>query len=606
MSKSIVLECRQKDSSLINQNGDYETNFKSGVVEINTGDVITLKSAYIDTTFQNQYNFLHDVILNIEFGYYISDWDIGQGKTDYVNDDLTGPDFCTGAIYSPYKYIEAGELDPNIFEYITGIVYFIAPLTGGNDEISFYFNYLDVNGQSRTLIKTYPKGYFVNGTYKPLQKEDSTTPILVKKGSFKPTTITVQEYFLDAGLDADSGFFFLDTGIPTTDIYEPYILTTNILIEAGSYTPENLAQVLTEKMASNRSTKNAGVFNNKFISPVNVFDVGKPDPQNPNNQIQETVFWYNQTGYQLSDPIPEGEDTGSALTNGFTFAPNSNTLAGASQITWQYDEISQKMQLLYIHTPMYDSTTGADLSVYYLRQGSNYEEQQRRGSIYTCARHSGIYFTGLSATDSVSKKSIPFWENLGFNLSKLCAVLTPLAQQEVDIFDKDDGFWYYYNLKNGLNITDGYVGIDSIIKKSVNEWYEVVNIPDDSNTGFVSTIQASTIINPDLSIPQIFTPYSHFLISCDLNYTSDYYAGDSSWTKISAIVSRYYAYGSYTSGDGAQSIQYEHMGAPIYLKNARIRILTPDKIVEPELGADNTIMMEIIKPLAPPQQNIKK
>ena len=606
MSKSLVLECRQKDSLLVNQNGDYETNFRSGVVEINTGDVITLKSAYIDTTFQNQYNFVNDIILNIEFGVYISDWSRGQDKTGYVNDNPEiDTDFCTGAIYSPYKVIKGGELDPNIYQLVSELNYWVSSLNAQVQSYTFVFNYLDYNNVPRQIVKGYPAGYFNNGTYSDIVVTDKTTPFIIRKGSLKPDGETQNVTFAEAGLDVNKGYWFPTFTNATSNFYEPYVFNTEIIIPAGSYTPENIGQILTEKIASNKSTNNAGVFNNKFIFPVNVFDVGKPDPENPDEVIQEEVFFYNQTGYNLEDPLPDGSPTGDPLINGFYFNPNSPTLIGATQITFQYDTIAQKIQLLYSYMPMYDATDGVNISCYYLRQGSDYEEQHRRGNIFTCARHSGIYFTGLSAKDSVTNRPLQFWQNLGFDLGTLCATKQTIGDGLITKFG-DEGIWSYYDLKDGINVTNGYVGIDSAIKKG-QTWMEVATVPDDSDSGIVATIQASTIINSNLSIPQIFTPYSHFLISCDLNYTTDYYGADSMWTKISAIVSRYYAYGTYTSGDGAQSIQYQHYGAPIYLKNCRVRIMKPDKTIDQNLGEDNTVMMEIIKPLPQPQpQQIKK
>jgi hypothetical protein len=607
MSKSTILELRQKDSKRVNLNGDYETTFNSGVVDIQEGDIVTLKSAYIDTTFQNQFNFDNDQLLNIEFCPYITDWSRGQDKTGWQNnvaDD--NPDFVTGAIYSPYKKIVAGNLNPEVYQLVTEINYWLSSLSAPNpDSVTFTFNYLDYNDTPRQLIKTYPPGYFSNGSYGDKIVTDKTTAVLIRAGSFKPTSDTLNREFENAELDPNKGYFFLTFGEPTADLYEPYLLNAQIVIPKGSYTPEELGQILTEKMASNRSTNNPGIFNNPFVFPVNVFDVGKPDPEQPSENIQEEVYYYNQTGYNKLDPIPDGESTGDALTNRFYFQPNSSTLIGSSQISFQYDGIS-KFQILYLHTPIYDDLTGATISCRYLRQGSNFGEEERRGNIYTCARHSGIFFTSLTSIDAVTLKPTRFWENLGFDLGSLCPqkISTQILEEKFG----EEGIWSYYNLIDGINVTNGYVGLDSAIKKTKNDWFSVVDVPNDDDVGFESTIQATTIINASLTLPQVFNPYSHFLISCDLNYTSDYIGGDSMWTKISSIVSKYYSYGTYTSGDGSASIQYTHTGAPIYLKNARIRILTPDKTIDPELGPDNTIMMEIIKPITQqqPQEQEKK
>ena len=62
-----------------------------------------------------------------------------------------------------------------------------------------------------------------------------------------------------------------------------------------------------------------------------------------------------------------------------------------------------------------------------------------------------------------------------------------------------------------------------------------------------------------------------------------------------AIVSRYYELNSFTSGTEGDSLVYTHEGEPITLSSFGVRIMTPQKVVADNLGANTAVFLEIVR-----------
>ena len=130
-----ILEFRQKDSRNVISNGYYENTLNGDVIEINEGDVVSIKNVFLDTTQENQYSFPNDVNLVIDYGVYIVDWNDDDAKQNYENSDgnKDTPRYLTGEVYLPYKDIQGQPLDPNIYQFVQGLSYnalpFVQPST---------------------------------------------------------------------------------------------------------------------------------------------------------------------------------------------------------------------------------------------------------------------------------------------------------------------------------------------------------------------------------------------------------------------------------------------------------------------------------------------
>jgi hypothetical protein len=563
-----IIELRQKDAINIVQNGVYDSTLNEDVIEINEGDEISIKSVFIDTTEQNSFVFPNDVNLEIEFGFYMTDWRENDEKIP--SEGLEGVN--TGELYIPYKAVLGNQLDPAVFELITSIDYNVSVGSNQTNTITYSYTYIDYDNNSQTLIRSYPVGS--NQGFSPFQNDTNQIQvykdairILTRKGTFQATANTLQ--LMAKNLEAND-FFRLETQAPTIDTYAPYIMTASLVFPKGIYSPSELSNKLSETLTNNsispRLNKQNASLNN-FLRPTKIFDLNQPSPDGDGVIIEQVEF------YNLD------------LTNKFTYTLGSNEFIGASQIDFNYDDVSNKFQILFMHTPMYDDDSGLNISVYYLRK--NYSAD---GAVYTCGKHSGIYFNSLKSFDSVSGQQTTFFEDLGFDLNLLCVQPTTI---EDEILNKT-GLFTKYNLLNGLNMTDAFVGNDSLIVKGKDTWYALQNISDKVDAN-ISTSEATITIDAQLTLPQVAVPFSHYLIELSLGLKNSYVDGITSYSNISSIVSRYYSYGSYTSDGGEGSISYIHKGSPLYFRSAKTRILTSSKIPDPKIGPDNTIMVQITK-----------
>ena len=87
----------------------------------------------------------------------------------------------------------------------------------------------------------------------------------------------------------------------------------------------------------------------------------------------------------------------------------------------------------------------------------------------------------------------------------------------------------------------------------------------------------------------------YFLIEINSNFNNEYTDELNTYKKISAIVSRYYSQGSYTSADISASIPYIHKGQTVSLNNFNVRILDKNKNLVDNIGDDNCVFLELIK-----------
>lgn len=579
-----IIELRQKDSLNVMSNGVYENTLNGKTIEVNDGDVISIKNVFLDTTQQNQFTFENDVNLTIKFGMYMVDWRSDTKKKNYedsIPSQSGEPRYLTGETYLPYKTTIGEPLDPNKYEVITEIIYNVKSGANAESAISFTFLYIDFNGVQSQITRTYPynppiTSPFVNQTNNTIPFGDSNLQLIVEKGTFL-TAPQSQQNVEDLLTELTPIELVLEP-TPTIDEYAPYVFTKEVLFPSGVYSPSELSLKLGELLTTNfiASKDNKAISNvNPFLRVIRDFDNFSPNPDGTPGAIAVQTFFYNTD-----------------LTSRFQYDVQDNDWIGASQVDFNFDQESQKFQIVFIHTPQYDSDTGNQISVRYLCEGSEYPNfGKREGPVYTVGKHAGIYFNELTSNDSITGNKTTFWEDLGFDLTKLC--VTPIREVK-QIFDIN-GFVTNYNLIDGVNTTNAFIGMDTTVLKGVTTWFQRPTVPTNTDAGaLISTVEATTVIDAQLSIPQIQTPFSHYLIDLNLGFVNNYTDANTIYKNISSVVSRYYSYGSYLS-DQQGSINYTHKGAPLYIRSGKIRVLTADKSTDNNLSDDNTIIVQIIK-----------
>lgn len=603
MSANIILECRQQDTKSVSANGVYETYLANDVI-INDGDILLMKNAFIDTKKEGNINIENDLILNINYGVYFTDWiEDTTNKKEYVNSDgmnIFGEEtnyYNFGSVYKgqrfiPYYFKSTSGGD---FQEVNSVSYKALGMVFGEQspDMPVVYQYTDaLTNQIMVIHKTIPANE-ANFVY------TDELGFLIKSGSFSIISPSLNK------METDYYWKFISqdiVDIPSTGVYSPYIFTKSFTLPAGNYSPNNLSLLISKLMSDNNiNGGNSSISNNSFVKYVSEFGVGAVYPNGATGTIGTDGTYF------FSDD----------MTSRFRFGNEPPVLGncpdylfGSTQTALQFDPDSNSFLWEYLHSPIFDLTTGNNISVRIANIGSVVSGGSTpviANNYLKTTDNGGIFFTGLSAKNAISGEYFDFWSGvLGFDLSKICV----LPRKQVKAVGTQSyfgltGYFYSYILTPTVNITSGYSGVDASIVKKVGaiNWYTVskVNIPSAGDTPAIrqqpaifSTIDETTPLIADIPYNELINTFSHYIIDADLHFIGDF-IGKNKYNNIQGTVSKYYQVANYIVGDSDGAIQYQHKGMPLMLKSIRVRILRSDKTVDPNLGVDNTIMFQLIK-----------
>ena len=603
MTTNIILECRQSDTKSVTKNGIYESFLADDVI-INEGDILQLKSAFIDTKKEGDINIENDLILTINYGVYFTDWieDIANKKeykdasgTDIFSKQASSPlIYNYGAVYKsqrfiPYYFVNSTGIE---YEQVNSVSYKSLGATFGEQSLDMpvVYQYVDaLTNQIMTIHRTIPGS-------EPGFIYVDVLGFLTKTGSFQIISPSTKDMEIDYYWQYESEDV---TIIPSQGAYTPYIFTKNITLPAGNYSPGNLSLLISKLMSDNTiDNTTSTISNSSFVKYVSQFNVGAPYPNGATGVIPA------EGTYFFSDD----------MTTRFRFgaSPPSisgcpNFIIGATQTALEFDPDSNSFNWAYLHTPIYDGTNGNTISCRIANIGkwtSNSAPYATDNYIKT-SENSGIFFTGLSAKLASDNQPFDFWAGvLGFDVGKITAEpRPPVSTTGTNTYFGLTGVFYSYVLSPSVNIVSGYSGIDNSIIKQQNKWYTVATIGVPATNGsnqivqqasIFSTIDTTTALIADTPYTELIDSFSHYIIDADLHFIGSF-VGKDKYNNIQGTVSKYYAVNNYLIGDTDGAIQYIHKGAPLMLKSIKVRILRSDKTDDPNLGKDNTIMFQLIK-----------
>ncbi len=590
--ESQILELRQLQSRAIENPGDYET-ILSKEITVQEGDEILLNKVYIDTvsTSQEKIEIEKDITLSIDGYLYNVNWN-RLGKT-YANTNSaqagTGPEICVACGET------TGGLPPGKYERLESVQYEWNGKERG-DGTSFWggfelvIGFTDTNGNKDAKINILLQGGDYKRTTGPFTTNIGVN-YLVADG-YKILSPSPSQISNDELTKIDN----FNTGTPTgTKIYSPIHRKMTIPIKQGSYDPDHLGRIITEKLTFNN---NAGKNFNNYDQLDNPFFVNSKD-------LTSTTYIGSKK----------------AFTDGpMTFTYADNFFVGASQIVLEYDEETQRFKFSYTHTPLYDKN--GNMVIQYLNRTIASEGnpsgagQARYPSLLgpqfsSIGRNGGIIFSSLSATTDEDNSPYDFWKaklgitpsNITSNYKHISVDIAPLGGAcEIPEFD---------DLVNGVNLTEGLQSIDTTISKvssanpSVQDFMKVPDlertidtskliIPDD----YKANIGTETIpIFGDDIFQQSNFKFGYFQISIDASFKQYLVNEDTMKRTIKGVVSRYFERNNYTSGTGDSGFLYIHRGEPIQLSSLRVRILDATGKLASNIGNDNTVFLEIRKPL---------
>ena len=577
---TITIELRQADAK-VNSNGDYE-NQLARQVTIEDGDIVMLKSCFLDTVNQQNINVYDDLTLTLVNGVYITDW--------YYSDDYKETwTSKTGA------FPDSNTVSPSGNNYIAYKAVGI-PTTGFSLVNYFAFN---ISPQADSTLSNFPVTFSYRDTTNTLSFFQSSISWVNWTGTDLPQNPKYQVWVPVNVIAKDGTFTALNQPLlalegltvigPNTspvsedETYQPWLFTTNITLPKGSYTTAEISTLISKELSKNGTISNANMVNSNFLFESGSFDAGKPNPDGtPGNIAVQTPF--------ISSNIVDSDLVDGTL---FKFVPDKKMFVGASQLALEFNSDNNKFNFTYLHTPMYDATNGDTISVRYINQFLNPANE-----LIGVTTNGGVFFTSMYATDSQGNY-VDFWGgSLGFDVGSMCVNLT---QPITNIFgDTTSKYYLVENLVPGQHITTGYIGLDTAVVKGANSWYigqvPKTDTPADLQNGISSTLNDTVGIVAPENYTLLIDSFSHYLLQLDINFYNTFIGVDN-WRNLNAIVNKYYNYGSYTFGDPDSALTYTHKGAPLTIKSIKTRVLTPDKKLDESLGADNTIYLSVIKPL---------
>jgi hypothetical protein len=579
-STNSILELRQADSNLVNANGDYEILLAKDTI-INSGDILALKNAFIDTKPEGNIVIDSDTTLTIQFMPYITDWLLTEDKQEYYNRDNSEAEFTktvNGLDFVPYYYTDSGVIEG--YETITAVNYASYPpvsIPPPPPSFTTTYSYINAAGQTvvfhTTVFRAFEPG--MEGTLVP----DPLSGVVAKIGSFKLLTDPklIASVFMDY---AGSNPIVISPIPPESDIWNPYIFTTTLVIPQGNYSPSFLSLYISEKLSQNNS-QNLPTINSlaqtPFLKTSKNYDVDQPMPNgalNPDGTPR--VIGEEGTMYIATD---------NSLR--FIFAEGKNYFIGSSQIALEYDTDSNKMVFQFLHFPMYDNVSGTNISVRY-----QYYNNVDTNPIIATAKNGGILLTGLSSVDATGN-STNFWTDvLGFDLGVIC--VNSHAGYLTTVLGLSGLTQTLGTTTHGVNMTTGFAGIDTIVVKNQSKFYLEEPLTSFDDNILSSTINNTIALEASTTINQLINRYSHYIIQTDIVFRNTF-TGINSFTNMNGIISKWYSSNNYTFSDGDGAIEYIHSGQPVYIKSIKVRILSSDKTIDPELGSDNTIFFQIIK-----------
>lgn len=566
--ESQIIELREAQSLRENDVGDYNINL-SKPITINAGDEILLNKAFIDTqeTSNQKIEIEADLTLQIHSYLYVSHWK-NSGIFSSVLGDMDGES------YFSCKKTNSGGIPSghsSWTKWSAKRINLSKPM--GNQKLNegnIVYQYEDINGTTQFHTVHFPtlnqNSYIVDVNI--IFKNDTLKQLVPSQTDKTPSGQAYLAENYNCEFEA-----IVDNTPPTNERYDPYISQMTIPLPKGSYEPGHLAKYITDKLSMNNIN---GLFTDTYgyLSSPFLKDSSNPDiTGNTYIRANDTDTDYN---------------FGSL---------NPHMLVGSSQIALEYDIETNRFKWSFLHLPMYDDN-GNIIETLIV--------QSVTGDPFKYAWNSkagGIAFQHLGAIDSNGNQTTFWTDKISMNLSTLYPPVKYVSHGTGIIIPK-------ISCENGLQLTKGYNGLDSVITKS-KDFYKLNEIvlktssggtPSPGATDIIVTSPPASLIGTE-TIPiygnDIFDEksmeFGYFQIAIDTTFKQFLVNQDTIKKTIKGIVSRYNERGSYTSGTTDSGFIYIHRGEALELSSFNVRILDSNGNLANNIGSDNTIYLEVRK-----------
>jgi hypothetical protein len=349
-------------------------------------------------------------------------------------------------------------------------------------------------------------------------------------------------------------------------------------IKAGSYTPQEIQTIITDRLSSINGQVLQGDRRGNQIEFTQLFSGSR-------FLLNATSFNYGATSYWLDsytsttnmDTVRKFRMVPQTAGNAPLAPANTNVptyFIGTNQMALDYDDISQTFQWSFIHMPMVDPSDGQianALTRMTFKYNNNVDYYV--GPIHSQTKQGGIFFTKL--------EPVSFWEQLGFNLNNVVV-----------------------DTSNGIDITevmkktsDQQLGLTTILSLSplnnmvVNQGWEGNQVP----LFILKYLQNNNIVPLKAESTYQSSNSGYYLISTELGFNNEYNDGNKIYGNISAIASKQWIQNDFVSVFDDGGIPYIHSGSPFLLSSVKVKILNSQKNLAENLKPNSTLFIQIIK-----------
>lgn len=582
------IELRQIDSNSVNQNGDYTINLEQPVL-MREGDSLSLYKAFIDTRDQQDNNIIIDNDLNIhvDFVPYIQNWSANQQLEDEPDPIMISVGGTAPVDNKPYFLAFSDEHpDPAGGAILTEI------FLGVNDHnkipsgFSTEYQYSDIYGETQFLTHNF--GLPV--TEIPLVYVIQNLNIRCIKDSF--SDITSDQTYADAfkievkhvKKNVKTQFKYTNApapSTPTTKHLEPFTSRKTVVLPAGKYTPNGIAENISLKMT-------------EFIEPFS----GAIPVQIGNILVSSGLVGVTET-FSSSQGVCVDCETGNKILLPFNRKGDlNNYLIGASQFALEFDSDSNLFSLEFIHTPFFIGDTGQTKTT---GVGFVFLDNDTTSIVN---KFGGILLTNLTATRVADNETIDFWgKTLGFNVPNMCVSFEAVPETTINDVQPDGTTLVvtYTSTKvtqvvqDGVNTTGNLTSIDVTVDKTSDRPFQFTSLAPNK-----LIVLQPTAVNNTISIPavspfgtQIESIAPYYKVELASNFLTNTIGESMLMKNIIGIIGRYYQSGTYSLGTSADSYAYVHKGLPQLLNSFKVRILD-NFDNQPILGDENSIYIQVI------------
>lgn len=589
LQQEIVLELREQNSNSQRKkdengdeiSGDYNCTFDH--ITLNEGDELNIKACFVDSVDSNN-DKIHisaeDATISITSGLYISDFGLGNPNDVYTDNrnHFNGATTPTGKNYYCVDEVAKNTTLREVFE----LRFYGDPNAEGKwnakPEAVFHLQYNDANNVLKTLGFNVKKSILkLSGEHNAFTIDRNSAidglPLIIKQNTLVTSSDPkLVKEMIDSGVFVDSFGssnpsqpveIVEETTIPAdgNTIYHPRTFTTTFTIDEGDYTPHDLAETISEKLAL---VKNSGA---DYIT----------------GEYTDSNFLFTST--QLKTGADQAKFVASDASDVLNISGANVYWVGSSQCGLLFNDDTQQFYFQRTHGSIYNA---GGLTVIKTVQNANGK--------FISNKTGGIWFNDL--------KPVSLWrDKLKFDLDhnsprSILARETDKVEKTIGALSNDT--FFKLNLEDGVTTTAEAVELDSMIIKKVDVTNDLFFDQPSPTFGGVETagttpisIYATSAVDSSNSDDNM--PY--FQIEVDVGINNQKIGSDKFNNKIGGIISRFYSSNSYSSSmDNSGSFIYLHSGQPLTISSANVRILSPQGYLVDDLGNNNTVFLSVIKP----------